>query len=213
MKFQLVSGLWRPRGQMIGPVLLGLTLLLGCGGDAETSGQQGQALVPADGADANADSTALDAYDLDQELAAVQEQLGMSLEELQGVMAETQTEGADEAQVVAGSEADDALNAAQPTPAAETPAPATQAAAAPAPTATGVYGLQLGSFRDVSRADQLVARLRELGQRPVIETAEVSGQIWHRVCLWGLPDKAAAVRLGERLQSELKTEYLVRRKS
>ena len=46
----------------------------------------------------------------------------------------------------------------------------------------GTYVLQVGSFRDAKKADQLKARLALLGFESSIQTAKISnGETWHRV--------------------------------
>jgi len=77
----------------------------------------------------------------------------------------------------------------------------------------GPFSLQLGSFRKAENARDLANRIRELGYVPVIETATPGGVTYHRVFLRGLPDRPTAEQLGERLRSELKITYLIRRQN
>ncbi|MBE0566782.1 MAG: SPOR domain-containing protein, partial [Krumholzibacteria bacterium] len=74
----------------------------------------------------------------------------------------------------------------------------------------GTYSLQLGSFRSLDNARSLGARVEALGYAPVLESAVVGGQTYHRVLLRGLADRTEASRTGERLRSELGVTYLIR---
>ena len=75
----------------------------------------------------------------------------------------------------------------------------------------GAYGLQLGSFTNLSNARNQADRISALGYAPVIEESDLGGQIYHRVMLWGVGDMAEASRLGEYIHSETGIAYLVRR--
>lgn len=74
----------------------------------------------------------------------------------------------------------------------------------------GTYSLQLGSFLSLDNARSLGARVEALGYAPVLESAVVGGQTYHRVLLRGLADRTEASRTGERLRSELGVTYLIR---
>lgn len=108
-----------------------------------------------------------------------------------------------------------ALETGTSSPTAGHNAAAGEAVSPPRPTIThtgGSYSLQLGSFGKIEGAERRVAALRTLGYAPVIETATVTGQTYHRVFLRGLPDQAAAEALGEQLRSEMGITYLIRRR-
>ena len=75
----------------------------------------------------------------------------------------------------------------------------------------GAYGLQLGSFTNLSNARKQADRISALGYAPLIEESDLGGQIYHRVMLWGVGDMAEASRLGEYIHSETGIAYLVRR--
>ena len=94
-------------------------------------------------------------------------------------------------------------------PAARAAAPRTADAARQA-AAGGTFALQLGSFRNLDNARALSARVEALGYAPVLESAVVGGQTYHRVVVTGLPDRAAASRTGEKLRAELGVTYLIR---
>lgn len=94
-------------------------------------------------------------------------------------------------------------------PTARATAPRTADAARQA-AAGGAFALQLGSFRNLDNARALGARVEALGYAPVLESAVVGGQTYHRVIVTGLPDRAAASRTGEKLRAELGVTYLIR---
>ncbi len=94
-------------------------------------------------------------------------------------------------------------------PTARAAAPRT-ADAARQSAAGGSFALQLGSFRNLDNARALSARVEALGYAPVLESAVVGGQTYHRVVVTGLPDRAAASRTGEQLRAELGITYLIR---
>lgn len=165
-------------------LLLGAGLLLaaaGCGGDKQPeAGQQAATLVP--GGVQPADSTGF------------VDTAGDSL-------------GLDEI----GAEQPEAVLTPPPTatPTVRTTAPRTVDAARQAAPG-GTFALQLGSFRNLDNARALSARVEALGYTPVLESAVVGGQTYHRVILRGLPDRAAAAGTGERLRAELGITYLIR---
>ena len=165
-------------------LLLGAGLLLaaaGCGGDKEPeAGRQAATLVP--GGLQPADSSGF--------AAAAGDSLGLDeavAEQPQAVLTPPP--------------------AAKPT--ARTAAPRTADAARQAAPG-GTFALQLGSFRNLDNARALSARAEALGYAPVLESAVVGGQTYHRVILRGLPDRAAASSTGERLRAELGITYLIR---
>ncbi|HPF69872.1 MAG TPA: SPOR domain-containing protein [Candidatus Krumholzibacteria bacterium] len=84
----------------------------------------------------------------------------------------------------------------------------TDVARKPAPG--GTWALQIGSFRSLDNARRLVERANALGYRPVLESVVIGGETHHRVVLRGLPDRAEAASVGERLRSELGITYLIR---
>jgi len=77
--------------------------------------------------------------------------------------------------------------------------------AAPGPTPSiegdGAYLLQAGSFRNMSDADQLKAKLALLGQQAEIQVVTVNGVTWHRVRLGPVQGARAADELRRTLQS------------
>jgi len=79
------------------------------------------------------------------------------------------------------------------------------AKAAPGPTppieGDGGYVLQAGSFRNMSDADQLKARLALLGQQADIQVVTVNGVTWHRVRLGPVQGARAADEVRRTLQS------------
>jgi cell division septation protein DedD len=116
---------------------------------------------------------------------------------------------------------DDALPAAETSAAAEpvlAPAgeqprrtePPRSADVARKPAPGGAFSLQLGSFRSLDNARRLVGRVENLGYAPVLESVVIGGETHHRVVLRGLPDRAEAASVGERLRSELGITYLIR---
>lgn len=77
---------------------------------------------------------------------------------------------------------------------------------------TGPYSLQLGSFLVTAHADDLAARIRQLGYEATVEAGLVRGQYFNRVFVRGLPDRAAARKLGTELRDRLDLDYLILRK-
>ena len=76
----------------------------------------------------------------------------------------------------------------------------------------GDFSLQVGSFQERSNADNLAARIKNLGHTARVESAVVSGVTYHRVFVRGLADRTAAENLGEELRAQLGINYLVLRK-
>lgn len=71
----------------------------------------------------------------------------------------------------------------------------------PPQAATGVrYELQVGSFRRYEEADRRKAELAMLGFTTTIQSANVNGEIWHRVKIGPMPE-AEARRVRERLKA------------
>lgn len=114
--------------------------------------------------------------------------------------------------------ADTAGQAATPAPETLAPVPKATPRREPPRTAAsarqaapgGTFSLQLGSFRSLDNARALGARVEALGYAPVVESAVVAGQTYHRVLLHGLGDRSEASRTGERLRTELGITYLIR---
>ncbi|MEW6728566.1 MAG: SPOR domain-containing protein [Pseudomonadota bacterium] len=86
-----------------------------------------------------------------------------------------------------------------PPVAAPPPAPD---AAVPAPSAASTtrYELQVGSFRRYEEADRRKAELAMLGFASTIQSANVSGETWHRVKIGPLPE-AEARKARDRLKA------------
>jgi cell division septation protein DedD len=170
--------------------LLILALLAGCGGGGDEAEEAPRkAFVPAamdDTSYAPADSTAW-------------QQMGGTGEGGTGLATEADA-------AVTTSTATD-----RPVAPVESAASAAKPAPAPARKPAGPFVVQAGSFRSPDNARQQADRIRTLGYDPVLETSVLGGQTYHRVVLRGLPDRAAASALGERIHAELGITYLVRR--
>lgn len=86
-------------------------------------------------------------------------------------------------------------------PAVATPQSPVEAPAASPPTAsTTRYELQVGSFRRYEEADRRKAELAMLGFPSTIQSANVSGETWHRVKIGPLPEVEAR-KVRERLKA------------
>jgi cell division protein FtsN len=86
-------------------------------------------------------------------------------------------------------------------PAAATTLPPPDAAASAPPAAsTTRYELQVGSFRRYEDADRRKAELAMLGFASTIQSANVSGETWHRVKIGPMPE-AEARKARDRLKA------------
>ncbi|MFZ5466317.1 MAG: SPOR domain-containing protein [Pseudomonadota bacterium] len=86
-------------------------------------------------------------------------------------------------------------------PAAAAPPPAPDAAvSAPPAASTTRYELQVGSFRRYEEADRRKAELAMLGFTSSIQSANVSGETWHRVKVGPMPE-AEARKARDRLKA------------
>ncbi len=103
-----------------------------------------------------------------------------------------------------------------PVPAEEEPAREDPAGGGegPAPARSGLYLLQVGSFRSYRDADALKARLALLGIASRIERVAVEGpggrQLWHRVRVGPFRDPARLERVRRRLREERIPALLLR---
>lgn len=163
-----------------GIVSAALIALPGCGGDNDTPAPAGHALVPGPGA--LPDTAAVDSTALDAAAPA--------------------------AEPAAETAAPQTIAPAGEQPRRTEPPRTTDVARKPAPG--GAFSLQLGSFRSLDNARRLVGRVEALGYAPVLESVVIGGETHHRVVLRGLPDRAEAAAVGERLRSELGITYLIR---
>lgn len=84
--------------------------------------------------------------------------------------------------------------------AAMTPPSPDAAASAPPAASTTRYELQVGSFRRYEEADRRKAELAMLGFASTIQSANVSGETWHRVKVGPLPE-AEARKARDRLKA------------
>jgi len=81
---------------------------------------------------------------------------------------------------------------------------------APNPLPTTGWSIQVGSYPTLEESQTEVARWKELGQKPYVVTASVDGEVWYRVRLSGLSDKAQAEALKETLQGQMNEfDYIV----
>jgi len=74
----------------------------------------------------------------------------------------------------------------------------------------GRFSLQLGSYTVESFAEAKAQELRAKGHPATVESAEVRGQLYYRVFIRGLVDRAAAENLGDELRAGMGLDYLVR---
>ena len=83
-----------------------------------------------------------------------------------------------------------------------------EVASNPLPT-TG-WALQVGSYPTLDEATQQTDTWSSQGQKPYIVTASVDGEVWYRVRLAGLSDKAQAETLNRTLQEKMNEfDYVV----
>ena len=72
----------------------------------------------------------------------------------------------------------------------------------PNPLPTSGWSVQVGSFPSIEEATAQTERWSSMGQRPYVVTASVDGEVWYRVRLSGLTDKAQAQALKQTLQEQ-----------
>ncbi len=78
------------------------------------------------------------------------------------------------------------------------------------PLPTSGWAIQVGSYPSVEEAQAEVVVWSERGQKPYVVTASVDGEVWYRVRLSGLSDKAQAAALQKTLQEQMNEfDYLV----
>lgn len=81
---------------------------------------------------------------------------------------------------------------------------------APTPLPTTGWALQVGSYPTLDEATQQTDTWTSQGQKPYIVTASVDGEVWYRVRLSGLSDKAQAEALNRTLQEKMNEfDYVV----
>lgn len=72
------------------------------------------------------------------------------------------------------------------------------------------WSIQVGSYPTLEESQVQMDRWTELGQEPYVVTASVDGEVWYRVRLSGLSDKAQAEALKETLQGQMNEfDYIV----
>lgn len=78
------------------------------------------------------------------------------------------------------------------------------------PLPTSGWAIQVGSYPSIEEAQAEVVTWSERGQKPYVVTASVDGEVWYRVRLAGLSDKAQASALQKTLQEQMNEfDYLV----
>ena len=78
------------------------------------------------------------------------------------------------------------------------------------PLPTSGWALQVGSYPTLDEANQQADTWSGNGQKPYIVTASVDGEVWYRLRLSGLSDKAQAVALKKTLQEQMNEfDYVV----
>ena len=78
------------------------------------------------------------------------------------------------------------------------------------PLPTSGWALQVGSYPTLDEANQQTDVWANQGQKPYIVTASVDGEVWYRVRLSGLSDKAQAEALNRTLQEKMNEfDYVV----
>lgn len=70
------------------------------------------------------------------------------------------------------------------------------------PLPTSGWSLQVGSYPTLDEANAESERWASQGQKPYIVTASIDGEVWYRVRLSGLTDKAQAEALNKTLQEQ-----------
>jgi len=81
---------------------------------------------------------------------------------------------------------------------------------APNPLPKSGWSLQVGSYPTLDEANAESERWTSRGQKPYIVTASIDGEIWYRVRLSGLSDKAQAEALNKTLQEQMNEfDYVV----
>ena len=78
------------------------------------------------------------------------------------------------------------------------------------PLPSSGWALQVGSYPTLDEANQQADTWSSNGQKPYIVTASVDGEVWYRLRLSGLSDKAQAVSLKKTLQEQMNEfDYVV----
>ena len=78
------------------------------------------------------------------------------------------------------------------------------------PLPTSGWALQVGSYPTLDEANQQADTWSSNGQKPYIVTASVDGEVWYRLRLSGISDKAQAVALKNTLQEQMNEfDYVV----
>ena len=78
------------------------------------------------------------------------------------------------------------------------------------PLPTSGWALQVGSYPTLDEATLQIETWGDKGQQPYIVTASVDGEVWYRVRLSGLSDKAQAEALNRTLQEQMSEfDYVV----
>ncbi len=78
------------------------------------------------------------------------------------------------------------------------------------PLPTSGWAIQVGSYPSIEESQQQVDKWTELGQKPYVVTASVDNEVWYRVRLAGLSDKAQAEALNKTLQEQMNEfDYIV----
>jgi DedD protein len=89
-------------------------------------------------------------------------------------------------------------------PAVEDTAPAPAPAPAEVTNQSEKWVIQLGSFSQKKYAEALVVKVKQLGYKPIVETANKSGKTIYRVRVINYTSKSAAQKIASDIQQKLK---------